>query len=160
MSQDFDNLKDFAFDDDVEVALRRQDEALSLLERLRTEEPFLQAGDGDEQAPDARRGFRRWVTPPGVTVELHDGDDWCRIDCSDLGVGGARTNDLPKWANGPTPTRLKAFGHAAVIALADVMWRDGKSGKAGLRFEFQDEAERDYWTSGLVDALLARHAVG
>jgi len=40
-----------------------------------------------------------------------------------------------------------------------VMWRD-KQGKAGIRFEFTDNEERDQWSGGLIDALLARHALG
>jgi hypothetical protein len=41
------------------------------------------------------------------------------------------------------------------------MWREGGGNdvKAGLRFEFQDDEERDQWSGGLIDALLARHAL-
>lgn len=166
MSHDFEDVTESSagygrldeIDRDVEAALRRQDEALALLERLRAAEPF--AGGSDVHPHDERRGFRRWATPSGVTLELHDGKCWHRLHCPDIGVGGARTDRLPAWADGPTPVRVKALGHAAVIALADVMWRDTATGMAGLRFEFQDAEERDYWTESLVDALLSSHAVG
>ncbi len=40
------------------------------------------------------------------------------------------------------------------------MWRDGASGAAGLRFEFSDAEDHDLWTAMLIDALLARYALG
>jgi len=46
---------------------------------------------------------------------------------------------------GPAPARLKAPGITGVLALADVMWRD-KEGRAGVRFEFHDDEERDLWS--------------
>ena len=145
--------------DDVEEVLRLQDEALALLERLRAEEPFIRPhvahGGG-------RRDFRRWPTPPGVVIELHNGLRWVAADCLDLGVGGARVEHLPTWVRGPVPGRLVAPGIAsAVLVLCDVMWKDGagKDAKAGVRFEFQDEEERELWSGALIDALLARHAL-
>jgi hypothetical protein len=147
-----------AIPDDVEEALRLQDEALTLLDRLRSEEPFQQPKG--ELIGGGRRDFRRWPTPPGVSVEMHDGLRYQPIHCSDMGVGGARITDLPAWVKGPVPARLKAPGlGSAVIVLADVMWKDGKDGKAGLRFEFEDAEERDQWSGALIDALLARHAL-
>ena len=59
---------------------------------------------------------------------------------------------------GPSPARLKAAAMPSLLVLADVMWRD-REGKAGVRFEFADEEERDQWSGGLIDALLARHAL-
>lgn len=142
---------------DVEEILRRQDEALALLERLRANEPFAPASA--EHEGGGRRDFRRWPAPPGVTLEMHDGLDWHAADCQDMGVGGARLNSLPSWVKGPAPARLKAPGNQPVLVLADVMWRDGQAGSAGLRFEFQDDEERDQWSGALIDALLARHAL-
>lgn len=148
------------FDEDVpaevEDILRRQDEAMALLERLRAEEPFLPA---KQAVGGGRRDFRRWPAPPGVTVEAHDGLRWHTLDCVDMGVGGARLAGLPDWAEGPMPARLRAPGVNAVLVLADVMWRDKKDNKAGVRFEFQDDEERDQWSGALIDALLARHAL-
>ncbi len=158
MSQEFDDLSDFDVESEVEAALRRQDEALVLLDRLRAEEPFgfsrVKQKTGDE-----RRDFRRWETPPGITIEMHDGTQWCKINCADVGVGGARTDHLPEWAYGPTPTRLGAEGLGTILVLSDVMWRGRKAGQAGIRFEFVDEDERDFWSGTLIDALLVRHSL-
>ena len=148
-----------ALSDEVEEALRRQDEALALLERLRSEEPFL-TPKGDSIG-GGRRDFRRWPTPPGVTVEMHDGLRWHLLQCGDMGVGGARASEMPAWVQGPVPGRLKAPGMAgAVLVLTDVMWQDAREHKAGVRFEFQDAEEREQWSDALIDALLARHALG
>ncbi|MDX1933640.1 MAG: PilZ domain-containing protein [Capsulimonadales bacterium] len=140
---------------DVEEALLRQDEALALLERLRAEEPVARK---KSQVGGGRRDFRRWPTPPGVTVEFHNGERWHAMDCLDMGTGGARLGQLPDWVRGPVPARLKAPGLVSVITLADVMWRD-REGKAGLRFEFLDDEERELWAAALIDALLAGHAL-
>jgi hypothetical protein len=140
---------------DVEAALDRQDAALGLLERLRAEQPLLRRR---ASAGGGRRDFRRWPTPPGVTLELHDGLRWHDIPCMDMGVGGARIERVPEWAQGPAPARLKAPGLPGILVLSDVMWKD-RDGRAGLRFEFQDEDERDAWSGALIDALLARHAL-
>ncbi len=130
---------------------------MALLERLRAEEPFLPPQG--EHTGGGRRDFRRWPTPEGVTLELHDGLRWHKTDCIDLGIGGARLSRLPSWVKGPAPARLKAPAMASVLVLADVMWHDAPAGQAGLRFEFYDEEERDQWSGGLIDALLARHAL-
>lgn len=141
--------------EDVEQALHRQDEALALLERLRAEElpsrPKAQIGGG-------RRDFRRWPTPPNVTLQFHDGLRWHPIPSLDMGVGGARLDKLPSWVEGPVPARLSAPGVGGVLVLTDVMWKD-RDGRAGIRFEFHDDDERDLWGGALVDALLARHAL-
>lgn len=158
MSQEFDEVSDFEVESEVEEALRRQDEALVLLERLRVEEPFA-FSRVKKNTDDDRRDFRRWATPPGIAVEMHDGTRWCKIDCSDLGVGGGRTNHLPAWAYGPTPSRLSAEGAGTVLVLCDVMWRGKKAGNAGIRFEFLDEDDRDFWSGALIDALLVRHSL-
>ena len=142
---------------EVEEALRRQDEALALLERLRIAEPASTSAEG--HLGGGRRDFRRWPTPAGVTVELHDGDGWQQTAASDLGIGGVRVTALPDRFAGPVPVRLKSAGSAAVLALADLMWRDVPTGAAGLRFEFLDPEERDQWTVLLIDALLARYAL-
>jgi len=158
---DINDEQDFEMSDDVEAALRRQDEALALLDRLRAAEPYRNALP--EGTGGGRRDFRRWPTPDGVTLELHDGERWSLGDCLDMGVGGARMASLPVWAEGPVPARLQAPELPnAVLVLADIMWRDGVGGKgkAGLRFEFQDDEERDAWSGALIDALLARHALG
>lgn len=146
-----------AIDADVEEALRLQDEAMALLERLRSEEPYRDADQSDHLG-GGRRDFRRWPPPEGVTLELHDGLKWHGADVLDLGMGGARLNRLPRWLRGPVPARLKAPAMPALLVLADVMWRD-REGKAGLRFEFTDDEEREQWSGGLIDALLARHAL-
>jgi hypothetical protein len=143
-------------DEGVEDALRRQDEAMALLERLRSEEPFAAAG-GDHVG-GGRRDFRRWPTPEGVSIELHDGLSWQPADIVDLGVGGARLRHLPSWMEGPAPARLRTPSSPSVLVLCDVMWRDTNE-KAGVRFEFLDEEEREQWSGGLIDALLARHAL-
>ena len=144
-------------DEDIERLLMKQDEALALLERLRIAEPA-----GKKEGSDAgggRRDFRRWPAPEGVTVEMHDGDGWQAAAFSDLGIGGARLTAVPSWLDGPVPVRLRGASAPAVLALGDVMWRDGSTGTAGLRFEFQDPEERDGWTALLIDALLARYAL-
>ena len=110
---------------DVEDALRRQDEALALLERLRIAEPAV--------APEAhpgggRREARRWTAPKSVTVELHDGLTWRAVTCSDLGIGGARLTAVPAWLEGPAPIRLRGVSGPAILALADLVWRDAKMG--------------------------------
>ena len=150
--------RDFAGEDDVEAALRRQDEAMMLLERLRLSEPAAPAS-GDA-AGGGRRDFRRWPAPEGITVELHDGGGWQAGPSSDLGVGGARLTLIPAWVDGPVPVRLRGAAGPAVLTLGDVMWRDEKTGAAGLRFEFSDPEEHDLWTAILIDALLARYALG
>ena len=142
---------------DVEDALRRQDEALALLERLRMAEPAV--------APAAypgggRREARRWTAPKSVTVELHDGLTWRAVTCSDLGIGGARLTTVPAWLVGTAPMRLRGASGPSVLGLADLVWRDAKMGLAGLQFEFGDPEERDQWTVVLIDALLARYALG
>ena len=145
-------------DDNVEDILLRQDEAMVLLERLRAEEPFLPPRR--EPGGDGRRDFRRWPTPEGVALELHDGEQWHPTEIVDMGLGGVCVHRLPSWVKGPVPARLKAPGISAVLTLADVMWRDKGADKAGLRFEFLDEEDREQWSGGLIDALLARYAVG
>lgn len=145
-------------DEDVEETLRRQDEALALLERLRIAEPALSAHE--DHPGGGRRDFRRWPAPKDVTVELHDGAGWQTIPVSDLGIGGARITTVPPWLLGPAPVRMKAAAGPAILALGDLMWRDKETGAAGLRFEFQDPEERDQWTALLIDALLARYALG
>lgn len=152
----FEDEEEFEIPDDVEAILRRQDEAMALLERLRAAEPFRRP-KADQQGA-RRREFRRWPIPEGVTLELHDSNGWRTADVLDMGVGGARLNVLPAFADGPTPARLKAPASQAVLVLCDVMWKDN-DGRAGIRFEFRDEDERENWSGGLIDALLARHAV-
>jgi hypothetical protein len=141
---------------DVEAALRRQDEALALLERLRLAEPMTMAAAG---VGGGRREGRRWPPPQGVTLELHDTVRWQNVDCLDLGVGGARIQQLPDWANGPTPARLRAGRLGAILALADVMWHDTHAGVSGIRFEFLDSEDREAWAGMLIDSLLARYAL-
>ena len=141
---------------DVEAILLRQDEALSLLSRLRESEPYRKPRL-DTQGKK-RREFRRWPIPEGVGIELHDGDNWRKMDCNDLGIGGARVI-WPADLEAPLPARLTTPSAPAALVLADIMWRDAKSELVGLRFEFQDEDERETWSGGLIDALLARHAV-
>lgn len=156
MSLDLDEDDEIIVPDDVEEILRRQDEALALLGRLRAAEPFRRPRP-DTLGP-RRREFRRWPIPEGVSLELHDQEQWQRAPVLDMGVGGARLAGLPEFADGPTPGRLKAPSSQAVLVLCDVMWKD-TDGRAGLRFEFLDEDERESWSGGLIDALLARHAV-
>jgi hypothetical protein len=147
------------FDDipaDVAAALARQDEALALLARLRAAEPY--ARPLLDTTGEKRREFRRWPLPEGVSVEFHDGETWQKVRCADMGIGGARLH-WPKGIAAPVPARLKTPAAPAVLTLVDIMWRDAKSDLAGVRFEFQDEEERDAWAGGLIDALLARHAV-
>ena len=144
-------------EDDIEEVLRRQDEALALLERLRIAEPAFP--NADEHAGGGRRDFRRWPAPEGVTIELHDSARWQPSSCSDFGIGGARLTGVPAWVQGPIPVRLKGVSGPAILALGDLMWRDGANGAAGLRLEFQDPDERDLWTAMLIDALLARYAL-
>lgn len=144
-------------DEEIEEALRRQDEALMLLERLRIAEPS--APPAGDLPGGGRREARRWPAPEGATVELHDGERWQAIPASDLGIGGVRVTSVPAWLQGPAPARLKGPTGDAVLALADLMWREGATGAAGLRFEFSDGEERDGWTAILIDALLARYAL-
>ena len=144
-------------DIEVEEVLRRQDEALALLERLRIAEPTVAA---EPHPGGGRREARRWTAPKSVTVELHDGLAWRAVTCSDLGIGGARLTDVPSWLKGPAPIRLRGASGPAVLGLADLMWRDAEMGAAGLQFEFGDTEERDQWTALLIDALLARYALG
>lgn len=155
----YDDTPEDAIPDEVEEALRLQDEALALLERLREREP--RAPVVAEAPGGGRRDFRRWPTPPGVSVELHDGRQWHPLDCRDMGVGGARVTSLPAWVKGPAPARLKApgLGGGAILTLADVMWRDPAEDRAGLRFDFMDPEERDLWSGALIDALLATQAL-
>ena len=145
-------------EDDVEAALRRQDEAMLLLERLRLAEPL--SAKSEEAAGGGRRDFRRWPAPEGVAVEMHDGIGWQPAFTSDLGVGGVRLTVVPSWLDGPVPVRLRGVSGPAVLTLGDLMWRDEKTGAAGLRFEFSDPEEHDLWTAILIDALLARYALG
>jgi len=145
-------------EDDIEAALRQQDEAMALLERLRIAEPM--STEGGDYAGGGRRDFRRWPTPDGVAVEAHDSSHWQTLQCSDLGIGGVKITQLPPWLDGPVPIRLKGSTGHAILVLGDLMWRDQTSGAAGLRLEFQDQEERDLWTGVLIDALLARYALG
>ena len=145
-------------ENDLDMALRRQDEALALLERLRITEA---SGPKAADAPGGgRRDFRRWPAPEGITVELHDGSGWQPAQSSDLGVGGARLLTVPAWVDGPVPVRLRGEAGPAILTLGDLMWRDGANGAAGLRFEFSDAEDHDLWTAMLIDALLARYALG
>ena len=145
-------------EEEVEAALRRQDEAMALLERLRIAEPSgSRSGEADG---GGRRDFRRWPAPQGVTVEMHDGTAWLPAASSDLGIGGARLTTVPGWLDGPVPVRLRGVSGPTVLTLGDLMWRDSKTGAAGLRFEFSDPEEHDLWTAILIDALLARYALG
>ncbi len=143
-------------DEEIEDALQRQDEALALLERLRIAEPAVPNIDG--HAGGGRRESRRWPAPKGISIDMHDGNRWQPAPCSDLGIGGLRLTSVPGWLQGPVPVRLKGAGGPAILALGDLMWRDGVSG-AGMRLEFQDPEERDQWTATLIDSLLARYAL-
>jgi hypothetical protein len=145
--------------EDVEEALRRQDEALALLDSLRQREPF-RPPSSQENKLAGNREFRRWPCPDTVTLELHDGKKWQVIPMKDLGIGGTRVPNLPDWAFGPTPGRLKAPQVAGILILSDVMWKDKEGEGAGLRFEFMDAAERDFWAGGLIDALLNTASIG
>ncbi len=158
MPQDMYDMDAAALPDDVEDALRRQEEALSLLERLRIAAPSGGKAVGDEAR--GRRDFRRWPTPDGVSLELHDGTQWHAAPVLDMGIGGSRLPAVPAWMLGPAPARLKAPSCAGILVLADVMWRDKKSGGGGLRFEFLSTEERDEWADSLLDALLARYSIG
>lgn len=142
---------------DIDEYLRRQDDAMALLERLRIEEPSIPKMP--EHLGGGRRQFRRWPMPPGVTIELHDGNGWQPVNCSDMGIGGARLDNPPHWINGPTPARLKAPNVQAILVLSDVVWRDAESSTAGLSFDFLDQEERDLWAAALIDALLSRYAL-
>lgn len=147
----------FDGDADVELILQKQDEAMALLERLRLTESSVEVAA--EHSGGGRRQFRRWPTPPGVTLELHDGERWHPADCSDMGVGGARLTVLPPWMDGPCPARLKAPNSPAVLVLSDIMWREGGAGSAGLGFDFLDREEHEHWASSLIDALLAQYSL-
>lgn len=154
MTEDLVDDGEFA---EVEEALRRQDEAMALLERLRLSEPAI--AKAQETPGGGRREGRRWPTPEGVTLELHDGDGWRVAQCSDLGIGGSKLAVLPAWVNGPVPARLKTTTGPAVLVLADLMWRDESAHKGGLRFEFLSQEERELWADQLIDALLARYSL-
>ncbi len=154
----FSDMEEDMSGEGVEAALRRQDEAMMLLERLRLAEPA--GARSQESAGGGRRDFRRWPAPEGVTVEMHDGSVWQPAPSSDLGIGGVRLSAVPAWLDGPVPVRLRGRSGPAVLTLGDLMWRDGKTGAAGLRFEFSDPEEHDLWTAILIDALLARYALG
>lgn len=156
---DMDELFDASGMDDVEETLRRQEESLALLERLRIAEPAAPLKERDS-GPRGRRDFRRWPAPEGVTLELHNGSRWQPVQATDVGIGGARVVHLPAWMLGPAPARLKAPTGFAILVLADVMWKDAKADASGLRFEFMDTDERDQWADSLLDALLARYSVG
>lgn len=143
--------------DEVEEALRRQDEAMALLERLRQAEPAIT--QGGETVGGGRREGRRWPMPDGVTLEIHDGDGWRIAQCTDLGIGGAKLSVLPAWVNGPVPARLKTPSNPAVLVLGDLMWRDKAASTGGLRFEFLSQEERELWADSLIDALLARYSL-
>jgi hypothetical protein len=145
-------------ENELDMALRKQDEALALLERLRIAE--ASARKPADTPGGGRRDFRRWPAPEGITVELHDGGGWQPVSSSDLGIGGARLFTVPAWLDGPVPVRLRGEAGPTVLALGDLMWRDGKGGAAGLRFEFSDAEDHDLWTAMLIDALLARYALG
>ena len=148
-------------ENELDAALRKQDEALALLERLRIAE--ASAAKPADAPGGGRRDFRRWPAPEGVTVELHDGGGWQPVPSSDLGVGGARLTAVPAWVDGPVPVRLRGAAGPAILTLGDLMWRDGAggtNGAAGLRFEFSDAEDHDLWTAMLIDALLARYALG
>jgi hypothetical protein len=155
---DFDAMETLDDLDEVEGILQRQDEAMALLERLRLQEPPPFTHDTAKSS--GRREGRRWPMPEGVTLELHDGEQWKPLECQDMGIGGARVHNLPDWMEGPAPARLKGKDTGGVLVLADVMWRDRETGRAGLRFEFLDNEERDYWAGNLIDALLARYSLG
>lgn len=142
---------------ELDAALRKQDEALALLERLRVSEPS--APKSADAPGGGRRDFRRWPAPEGVTVELHDGSGWRAVSSSDLGIGGARLAPVPAWLDGPVPVRLRGVAGPAVLTLGDLMWRDSETSAAGLRFEFADAEDHDLWTALLIDALLARYAL-
>ncbi len=145
-------------ENEIDMALRKQDEALALLERLRIAEA---SGAKPAEAPGGgRRDFRRWPAPEGITVELHDGSGWQPAQSSDLGVGGARLTTVPTWMDSPVPVRLRGASGPSVLTLGDLMWRDGANGAAGLRFEFSDAEDHELWTAMLIDALLARYALG
>lgn len=139
---------------EVAEALRLQDEAMLLLDRLRTEEPYRRKKT--DASGDKRRAFRRWPVPDGISVELHNGERWITVEVKDIGVGGAHIAQLPEWMEGPAPVRLKAPSVTGILGLADIMWR-GDGG--GIRFDFLDPEERQVWSDALIDALLARHAL-
>lgn len=143
---------------DVDEALRRQDEALAQLEKLRATSRLRRRRT--DQTGGKRRQSRRWPVPSGITVELFDGDAWMHVPVVDIGVGGVRVASLPTWMIGPAPCRLSSPTVEGIIVLCDVMWRTRDATEAGLRFEFDDADERDTWTEGLIDALLARFSVG
>jgi hypothetical protein len=153
--------EDGEIDFEVEAALNRQDEALALLERLRLAEPrtAAQGGGAVPSGGGGRREGRRWPPPEGVALEMHDGVHWQVINCLDLGIGGARVRNLPAWADGPTPARLKAAHLGSALALADIMWHDSHAEISGVRFEFVDTEDRETWAGLLVDSLLAAYAV-
>ncbi|MGO8671149.1 MAG: PilZ domain-containing protein [Capsulimonadaceae bacterium] len=140
-----------------EEIFRRQDEAMALLERLRLAEPPVRLNP--ERLGGGRRQFRRWPLPAGVTLELHDGERWHRVECTDVGVGGARLRELPTWGGGPYPSRLKANNSPAILVLANVVWRDSNGPAAGVSFDFLGNTEQELWASSLIDALLAQYSL-
>lgn len=150
-------MDDVFVPDDVEEALRRQDEALALLEQLRAVSRHRRRRS--DQSGGRRRQFRRWPAPEGITVELYNGSAWEPVPVIDIGVGGIRSSRLPEWMLGPAPCRLSSPTVEGIVVLCDVMWKTGNHGEAGLRFEFDDNDERELWTEGLIDALLARFSV-
>lgn len=155
------NENEMEDENEVEDILHRQDEAMQLLERLRAQEPILGKRGSASDGEQGRRDFRRWPLPEGVSLEFHDGERFYPADVDDIGVGGARLHTLPAGFQGPVPARLKAPGMvSAILVLADVMWQDKPKGGAGVRFEFFGNEDRDAWAGGLIDALLARFAVG
>ena len=145
-------------DPDVDEALRLQDEALSQLEKLRSGSTLRRRNA--DRSGGKRRQFRRWPAPEGIRFELYDGTRWEAVTVADIGVGGVRVLSLPIWMIGPAPCRLSTPTVEGIIALSDVTWRTRNSSEAGIRFEFDDADERELWTEGLIDALLARFSVG
>ena len=142
---------------DVEAILQREESAMALLERLRLKEP--PSWKAEPNVGGGRRDFKRWPIPPGVSIELHDGQKWHLVECKDLAIGGARLVGLPTFAEGPTPARLIGSIPVPVLVLSDLMWIDREADMAGVHFEFLDNDERDLWAGSLIDALLARYAI-
>ena len=145
--------------DTVALILHQRDRASLLLERLRVDTPL--SPRRNRILGGGRREFRRWPTPDGVMLELHDGSVWHPVDVLDCGVPGVRVAGLPAFVgDGPGVIRLTTPDEGAILVLADVMWRDPIAETAGLFFEFDDEEDREAWYEGLIGALLARHALG
>lgn len=137
-----------AGEEEIELILRRQDDALELLGRLREIEPIITTSS------QPKRDIHRWRSSAAIKVEFHDGHQWHLVECSDIGVGGARLRSLPTWAEGPCPVRLSNVTSPGVLALSDVMWKNEDNGCTGIHFEFLDQEERDTWTNCLIDGLL------